>query len=133
MLDEAWSLLADEGAARWLQAGFKLARARGVAHVLVLHRLSDLAAAGADGSVTAAIAAGLLRDVETCVLFGQPPAEAAALADAARAQRRRSATSSRGSRGGRRCGGSAPRARSSGTRVAPAESAFVDTDAAMRG
>ena len=80
VLDEAWSLLANEGAARWLQSGFKLARARGVAHLLVLHRLSDLAAAGAQGSVTASIAAGLLRDVETSVLFAQPPSEAEALA-----------------------------------------------------
>jgi hypothetical protein len=80
VLDEAWSMLANEGAARWLQAGFKLARARGIAHVLVLHRLSDLASAGAEGSVTAALAAGLLRDVETCVLFAQPAAEAEGLA-----------------------------------------------------
>ena len=81
VLDEAWSLLANEGSARWLQAGFKLARARGLAHVLVLHRLSDLAAAGPDGSVQSSIAAGLLRDVETSVLFAQPPSESAALAD----------------------------------------------------
>jgi type IV secretory pathway VirB4 component len=79
VLDEAWSMLANEGSARWLQGSFKLARARGIAHVLVLHRLSDLAAAGAQGSVTAALAAGLLRDVETSVLFAQPPAEAEAL------------------------------------------------------
>ena len=79
VLDEAWSLLSNEGAARWLQSGFKLARARGVAHVLVLHRLSDLGAAGATGSVTASIATGLLRDVETAILFAQPPAEAEAV------------------------------------------------------
>jgi type IV secretory pathway VirB4 component len=79
VLDEAWSLLSNEGAARWLQSGFKLARAHGIAHVLVLHRLSDLGSAGAAGSVTASIAPGLLRDVETAVLFAQPPAEAEAL------------------------------------------------------
>ena len=81
VLDEAWSLLANEGAARWLQAGFKLARSRGLAHVLVLHRLSDVAAAGAEGSITAAIAAGLVRDVETSVLFAQLPGEARALGE----------------------------------------------------
>lgn len=81
VLDEAWSLLAHESAARWLQASFKLARARGVAHVLVLHRLSDVRGAGADGSVTANLAAGLLRDIETAVLFAQTHAEAEALSE----------------------------------------------------
>lgn len=75
VLDEAWSLLANESVARWLQSSFKLARSSGTAHLLVLHRLSDLAAAGADGSVASSIAAGLLRDVETSVLFAQATAE----------------------------------------------------------
>jgi type IV secretory pathway VirB4 component len=132
VLDEAWSLLADEGAARWLQGGFKLARARGIAHVLVLHRLSDLHAAGPDGSVTAAIAGGLLRDVETCVLFGQPPAEAAALAELLGLTQPESDVVARLPRGAAlwRVGVARSVVRHS---VAPAESAFVDTDAAMRG
>ncbi len=132
VLDEAWSLLADEGAARWLQGGFKLARARGVAHVLVLHRLSDLAAAGADGSVTAAIAAGLLRDVETCVLFGQPPAEAAALAELLGLSGPERDVVARLPRGAAlwRVGAARSIVRHV---VAPAESAFIDTDTAMRG
>ncbi len=75
VLDEAWALLANEGVARWLQAAFKLARARGTSHVLVVHRLSDLAAAGAEGSLTSSIAAGLLRDLESAVLFSQATAE----------------------------------------------------------
>jgi type IV secretory pathway VirB4 component len=132
VLDEAWSLLADEGAARWLQGGFKLARARGIAHVLVLHRLSDLHAAGPDGSVTAAIAGGLLRDVETCVLFGQPPAEAAALAELLGLTAPERDVVARLPRGAAlwRVGAARSVVRHS---VAPAESAFVDTDDAMRG
>ena len=132
VLDEAWSLLVDEGAARWLQAGFKLARARGVAHVLVLHRLSDLAAAGPDGSVTAAIAAGLLRDVETSVLFGQSPAEASALADLLGLTAPEREVVARLPRGAAlwRVGSARSVVRHV---VSPAEARLVDTDAAMRG
>jgi type IV secretory pathway VirB4 component len=132
VLDEAWSLLSDEGAARWLQAGFKLARARGVAHVLVLHRLSDLAAAGADGSVTAAIAAGLLRDVETAVLFGQPPAEAIALAELLGLTAAERDVVARLPRGAALWRVGAARSVVRHVVSAP-ESALVDTDAAMRG
>ena len=132
VLDEAWSLLSDEGAARWLQAGFKLARARGIAHVLVLHRLSDLAAAGAEGSVTKAIAAGLLRDVESHVLFGQPPAEATALAELLGLTGPEREVVARLPRGAAlwRVGAVRSVVRHA---VAPGEVGVVDTDAAMRG
>jgi type IV secretory pathway VirB4 component len=132
VLDEAWSLLANEGAARWLQAGFKLARARGVAHVLVLHRLSDLAAAGPDGSVQSSIASGLLRDVETAVLFAQPPSEADALASLLGLTSTERDVVGRLGRGAAlwRVGAARSIVRHA---VGPAELGFVDTDAAMRG
>ena len=132
VLDEAWSLLANEGAARWLQAGFKLARARGIAHVLVLHRLSDLAAAGPDGSVQSSIAAGLLRDVETTVLFAQPPSEASALAELLGLTETERDVVGRLGRGAAlwRVGAARSVVRHA---VAPEERGFVDTDAAMRG
>jgi type IV secretory pathway VirB4 component len=132
VLDEAWSLLANEGAARWLQAGFKLARARGVAHVLVLHRLSDLAAAGPDGSVQSTIATGLLRDVETSVLFAQPPSEAAALASLLGLTDTERDVVGRLGRGAAlwRVGAARSIVRHA---VGPGEARFVDTDAAMRG
>ena len=132
VLDEAWSLLANEGAARWLQAGFKLARARGVAHVLVLHRLSDLAAAGPDGSVQSSIAAGLLRDVETSVLFAQPPSEAAALGELLGLTDTELDVVGRLGRGAAlwRVGAARSVVRHV---VGPGEAGFVDTDAAMRG
>jgi hypothetical protein len=75
VVDEAWALLNQEATARWLQASFKLARAFGVANIAVLHRFSDLSAAGAAGSETAALAQGLLADVGTRVVYNQPASE----------------------------------------------------------
>ncbi|HSS11832.1 MAG TPA: hypothetical protein VLL25_18230, partial [Acidimicrobiales bacterium] len=75
VVDEAWAILCHLGIARWLQAAFKLSRAFGVANLAVVHRLSDLRAAGADGSEQQRLAQGLLADSETRVVFGQPPSE----------------------------------------------------------
>jgi len=132
VLDEAWSLLSNEGAARWLQSGFKLARARGVAHVLVLHRLSDLGAAGATGSVTASIATGLLRDVETAILFAQPPAEAEALGTMLGLTRAECDVVARLPRAAAlwRVGAARSVVRHA---ISPSDLSFVDTDEAMRG
>lgn len=77
--DEAWRVLADPGCSEAAQAAWKLARARGVAGCLVLHRLSDLDAVGPAGSRERAIAHGLVADSETKVLFAQEPDQAAAL------------------------------------------------------
>lgn len=76
VVDEAWALLHDLATARWLQATFKLSRALGVCNLAVVHRLSDLEAAGAAGSAQRHLAEGLLADSETRVIFGQSPAEA---------------------------------------------------------
>jgi hypothetical protein len=76
VVDEAWAVLHDLATARWLQATFKLARAAGVANVAVVHRLSDLEAAGEAGSTQQRLAEGLLADTETRVVFGQPFSEA---------------------------------------------------------
>jgi hypothetical protein len=76
VVDEAWAILQDLATARWLQATFKLSRAFGVANLIVVHRLSDLRAAGADGSAQQKLAEGLLSDAETRVVFGQSPSEA---------------------------------------------------------
>lgn len=81
VIDEAWAVLSNLAIARWLQAGFKLARAYGVANVAVVHRLSDLQAAGAAGSEQQRLAEGLLADSETRVIFGQPPSEVASATD----------------------------------------------------
>lgn len=75
VLDEAWALLSHLATARWLQGSFKLARAYGVANVAVVHRVSDLKAAGEEGSEQQRLAEGLLADAETRVLFGQAAGE----------------------------------------------------------
>jgi hypothetical protein len=76
VLDEAWAVLSHLATARWLQATFKLSRSYGVANIAVLHRVSDLKAAGPEGSEQQRLAEGLLSDAETRVVFGQAPAEA---------------------------------------------------------
>ena len=75
VIDEAWAILRHLEIARWLQASWKLSRQYGVANVAVLHRLSDLEAAGAQHSEQVALAHGLLADSETRVVYGQSPAE----------------------------------------------------------
>ncbi|MEA2453502.1 MAG: hypothetical protein QOG04_2212 [Actinomycetota bacterium] len=75
VLDEAWAILANLGIAKWLQASFKLSRARGLQNIAVMHRFSDLAATGASGSQQERVARGLLSDTETKVVYAQPHAE----------------------------------------------------------
>ena len=75
VIDEAWAILSNVGIARWLRASFKLSRAFGVSNIAVIHRLSDLRAAGAEGSEAARLAEGLLSDTETRVIYAQPPGE----------------------------------------------------------
>jgi type IV secretory pathway VirB4 component len=78
VVDEAWAVLRDLEIARWLQASWKLSRQYGVSNVAIIHRLSDLHAAGAAGSEQVALARGLLADSETRIIYGQSPAETAA-------------------------------------------------------
>jgi type IV secretory pathway VirB4 component len=80
VLDEAWALLSDPHALRWLQGSWKLARSRGLSHVLVLHRWSDVASVGNQGSAERERAQGLLRECETAWLFRQPADEAKEMA-----------------------------------------------------
>ena len=82
VVDEAWAILSDISVARWLQSSWKLARAYGVSNIAVLHRLSDLRAAGAEGSEQAGLAGGLLSDSETRVVYAQAPGEVEAARDA---------------------------------------------------
>ncbi len=75
VLDEAWTLLDQPSTARWLQQSYKLARAHGVANLAVLHRFSDLRAAGDAGTANAALAHGLLADTGVRVVYAQPTSE----------------------------------------------------------
>ena len=81
VIDEAWRVLPDEHAAEALLDLTKHARSYGVCPVIVMHRASDLAAAGDAGTRLSRIAEGLLGDCETRICFAQPPDQAA---DAAR-------------------------------------------------
>ena len=78
VLDEAWAILSNLGIAKWLQASFKLSRARGLQNIAVMHRFSDLSATGAQGSLQERVARGLLSDTETKVIYAQPHGEVAA-------------------------------------------------------
>jgi type IV secretory pathway VirB4 component len=75
VLDEAWKLLANLATARWLQDSYKLARAHGIQNIAIIHRLSDLTAAGVAGSEQVELALGLLKDTQTQVVFQQPTGE----------------------------------------------------------
>ncbi|MEI8147749.1 MAG: DUF87 domain-containing protein, partial [Actinomycetes bacterium] len=69
VIDEAWALLQNEFATTWLQGAWKLARARGIANVAVVHRLLDADGAGDLGSVSRSRAVGLIRDCSTFFMF----------------------------------------------------------------
>ena len=72
VVDEAWRIFSHLGIGEWLQDSFKHSRAYGVHNIIVMHRLSDLRAAGAEGSREARLAEGLLADAETRVIYAQP-------------------------------------------------------------
>lgn len=71
--DEVWALLENEWTVRHLQARLKLCRHRGIANIMVCHKLSDLRAQADDGTATEKVAAGLLADTQTRIIFQQAP------------------------------------------------------------
>lgn len=75
VVDEAWRVFSNLGIGEWLQDSFKHSRAYGIQNVVVMHRLSDLRAAGSEGSREARLAEGLLADAETRVIYAQPSDE----------------------------------------------------------
>ena len=75
VLDEAWALVSAPGVAHWLHGSLKLARARGVAHILVVHRWSDVFASAPEGSVQRAHTTSMLRDCESVILLRQMPGD----------------------------------------------------------
>ena len=74
--DEAWRALPITGLGEYYQAAFKLGRQTGVQHWMVLHRLSDLDAAGDAGTRQQALAKGLLAETGTVIVYRQHPDEA---------------------------------------------------------
>lgn len=77
LLDEAWYLLSNLALARWLRSMFKMSRQYGLSNIIVVHRMSDLEAAGGEGSEATRIAQGLLSDTETRVVYAQSDGEVA--------------------------------------------------------
>jgi len=71
VVDEAWAVLARLEVARWLRASWKLTRSTAVQNIAVVHRLSDLEAAGGRDSEQVRLARGLLTDSQTKVIFRQ--------------------------------------------------------------
>jgi type IV secretory pathway VirB4 component len=69
--DEGWRVMRDRALLRRMQEQWKLSRAWGVANVLIVHRLSDLAAVGDLGSESRALAEGLLADCSTRIMLRQ--------------------------------------------------------------
>jgi hypothetical protein len=69
--DEGWRVMRDSSLLRRMQEQWKLSRAWGIANVLIIHRLSDLAAVGDEGSEARALAEGLLADCSTRVMMRQ--------------------------------------------------------------
>src|SRR5439155_3101238 len=47
VMDESWRMFSHLAIASWMQQSFKLSRSSGTMNVMVMHRLSDLASAGA--------------------------------------------------------------------------------------
>lgn len=60
VVDESWRIFSHLPIVAWMQQPFKLSRTSGTMNVLVMHRLSDLASAGAAGSHQVRLAEGLL-------------------------------------------------------------------------
>jgi type IV secretory pathway VirB4 component len=73
--DEAWRLLRQPALLARMQAQWKLSRALGIANLMVIHRLSDLDAAGDATSQARAMALGLLADCSTKIIYAQEESE----------------------------------------------------------
>jgi hypothetical protein len=69
--DEAWRIMRQPALVRRMQAQWKLSRAYGIANLMIIHRLSDLDPVGEHGSESRALAAGLLADCSTRIIYRQ--------------------------------------------------------------
>ena len=79
VIDEAWAAV--RHGARHFQGSLKLARTYGVSTWLVCHRPADLTAQSDDGTSIAKISAGLMSDIQTRIIFRQPPDQVAVAAE----------------------------------------------------
>jgi type IV secretory pathway VirB4 component len=80
--DEAWRLLRQASLLTRMQSQWKLSRALGIAHLMIVHRLSDLDAVGEANSQSRNLALGLLADCSTKIIYAQERGEATKTGDA---------------------------------------------------
>jgi hypothetical protein len=73
--DEAWRVLKQPALLARMQSQFKLARALGIANLMVIHRLSDLDSVGEVNSQARNLALGLLADCSTKIIYAQESGE----------------------------------------------------------
>jgi len=71
LYDESWKIFALHGFADMLQDDMKIARSKGMANILVMHRPGDLMAAGDAGSRTERLVTGFMEDTGTHVIYRQ--------------------------------------------------------------
>jgi hypothetical protein len=69
--DEAWQLMQHPALLRRMDAHWRLARHYGIANMLIFHKLSDLDNVGDQGTAAHALAASLLANAETRVIYRQ--------------------------------------------------------------
>ncbi|MDR2566717.1 MAG: ATP-binding protein [Bifidobacteriaceae bacterium] len=69
--DEAWRLMSHPALLRRMDAQWRLARHYGIANMLVFHRLGDLDNVGDQGTAMRALAASLLANAETRIVYRQ--------------------------------------------------------------
>jgi len=69
--DEAWRIIRHLALLRRMQEQWKLARALGIANLMIIHRLSDIDAVGEHSSEARGLAAGLLADCSTRIVYRQ--------------------------------------------------------------
>lgn len=71
--DEAWRTIREPSLLRRMQSEWKLSRHWGLSNIAIMHRLSDLAAVGDEGSAQRSLAEGLLGDTSVRIVYRQKP------------------------------------------------------------
>jgi hypothetical protein len=69
--DEAWRLMSHPALLRRMDAQWRLARAYGIANMLIFHKLTDLDNVGDQGTALRALASSLLANAETRIVYRQ--------------------------------------------------------------
>lgn len=69
--DEAWRLMSHPALLKRMDAQWRLARHYGIANMVIFHKLTDLDTVGAAGSAERALAASLLANAETRIIYRQ--------------------------------------------------------------